>query len=196
MSRVTETASNDNGDWIAVASQCVTAMLHQRGAGQDFATREKLALELGNEILRVVLTRELQAIADAEGPVVSGGGVEYRRHQRGTVTYHSLVGPLRVTRWTYRARGVRNGPTVVALDARAKLLSRATPALSYAIARGFACVPSRQLERDLLASARQPRSRSTLERMGTAFGAAASDELLLLEREVRARETLPREPWL
>ena len=116
-------------------------------------------------MLRKALTRELQMLADAEGDSVSSNGVVYRRHQAGTVTYHSLVGPLRVRRWTYRAKGVRNGPTIVALDADAKLVSRSTPAFSYAIARGFACVPSRQLQRDLIAAGPCTPSRSTPERI-------------------------------
>ena len=51
--------------------------------------------------------------------------------------YHSLLGPLEVTRATYRQAGVRNGPTVVPLELIAGLAESTTPALAFSIALGY-----------------------------------------------------------
>ena len=76
---------------------------------------------------------------------------------------------------------------------RASLLERTAPALGYAVACGYGSAPSRQLERDLLASARCPPSRATLERMGKALGTQIGADLLLYEPLVRARERLSQD---
>ena len=81
-----------------------------------FAEREQLALELSNVALRETLEEDLQAIADEFGESVLVDGIEYAKHLLGTVDYHSLVGPLDISRATYREVGVRNGPTVVPMS--------------------------------------------------------------------------------
>ena len=190
--RVTEKASNGNGDWLQRAVECLAIEVDSRGRS-GFAEWEKTALACGNEIVRRALEAQLQRIADAEGSTVQGNGATYRRHQPGRLTYHSLAGPLRIERWTYRQCGTHNGPIIVPLDQRAGLRERATPALSFAVARGYGCAPSRQLEADLHAAARRPPSRSTLERMGKKLGAHAASLLMPLESEVRARELVPND---
>lgn len=190
--RVTEKASNSNGNWLQRAAECLAAELSTKGEA-GFSAWEEAALSCGNEIVRRALEAKLQQLADAEGPIVHGNGSTYRRHQPGRVVIHSLAGPLRIHRWTYRQCGVHNGPILVPLDQRAGLRERATPALSFAVARGYACAPSRQLEADLHAAARRPPSRSTLERMGKKLGARAASLLMPLESEVRAREIVPND---
>ena len=78
------------------------------------------------------------AIADRHGGQVAVDGVVYQRHEPGTVRYFTLCGPLDIARWTYRAIGVRNGPTIVPLELDAGLVERTTPALGFWIALGYA----------------------------------------------------------
>jgi hypothetical protein len=189
VTRLTEKKTNDKTQWLRdVAEQFASALGSSTERG--FAAWEGAALACGNEIVRRALEAELQRLADAEGNEVHGNGSTYRRHQPGTIAYHSLVGTLRVRRWSYRQRGTHNGPTLVPLDQRAGIRERATPALSYAVARGYGCAPSRQLEADLHAAARHPPSRSTIERMGKSFGIRAAKNLTPHENEVRARERI------
>src|SRR5262245_17001026 len=110
-----------NRDEAEAAIRLLVHALHravdiQRGSGATFEEREVKALELANEAVRRALQQDLQAIADSHADEVVARGVCYRRHQPGTIKYHSLCGPLEVTRATYRQVGVHNGPTIVPLD--------------------------------------------------------------------------------
>ena len=113
------------------------------------------------------------------------------RHYEGTVTYHSLCGPLTVRRATYREVGVHNGPTVVPLELAAGLIDGATPALAYRVALGYAQGPGRHAEEQMHADHREPPSRSTLERLAKAIGTAVTRTAPRIEPLVRADETLP-----
>ena len=105
--------------------------------GGDFASREEVALALANEVVRADLTEALKAIVASHGTEeVLVDGERYRFHEPGSQSYASLVGPLQVERPTFRKVGVRNGPTVVALDLAAGLVHGVTPALASRIARG------------------------------------------------------------
>jgi DnaJ-domain-containing protein 1 len=78
----------------------------------SFAERERAALDVSNEVVRQVLQAELQALAKEFGDQVEVDAVRYRKPEQGTVSYHSLCGPLVVTRPTYRQLGQHNGPTL------------------------------------------------------------------------------------
>jgi hypothetical protein len=97
-------------------------------------------------------------------------GVKYKRHELGTVEYHSLCGSMEIARYTYRQVGVHNGPTVAPVELIAGLMERATPALAFRAALGDAQCPSRQWEEQLYADHRRPPSRSTLERIAKNTG--------------------------
>ena len=60
----------------------------------DYAERERVMHEVGNEVLRLVQVQDLQAIADRfdTAEVVYAGHV-YRQHEEASPTYHGLSGP-------------------------------------------------------------------------------------------------------
>lgn len=163
-----------------------------RAGGGDFASRERMALELANEVVRAYMTEALEAIVKehGDGDVLVDGEL-YRFHAWGTGRYPSLVGTLQVRRPTCRKVGVRNGPTVVPLELAAELVEHATPALAGCVAMGKADGPSRDLHRQLIASFREPPSRTSLEVMGNAIGSALDHRQAVVEAAARRAETLP-----
>jgi hypothetical protein len=76
------------------------------GEALSYEALERELLEISNEVVRRALEQRLQESSDAFGDEVlvvrSTAHERYRRHERGSVRYHSVVGPLEVTRWTYR----------------------------------------------------------------------------------------------
>lgn len=100
------------------------------GLDCSFAKRERAALRIGNEAQRRLLEQELQSIAEAQGPELLVNEVLYRKHRPGSREYASLCGLLRVSRYTYRLAGVRNGPTAIPLELQAGLMEGATPAMA------------------------------------------------------------------
>src|SRR4051812_3113626 len=104
-----ELAANDNSVLIGtIASVLADSVAHL--SGSDLREFETGLLAVANEAVRLVLERRLEADAAGLSEFVSFGGRLYRRHQPGSVMYHTLVGPVRIRRWTYREVGVRNGP--------------------------------------------------------------------------------------
>lgn len=160
---------------------------------ESFQLYEQCGQQLCNEALRRVLEKQLQEKSDSLTEELMIDGDLYRRHEPGKVNYHSLCGPLRVERSTYREVGVRNGPTVVPLEVMAGLMHHATPALASAVGRGYADRTSRQLSEDLLAAGRKPPSRSTIERMAVSIGTEVKAAVGKIEPALRRRETLPAE---
>lgn len=158
-----------------------------------FAERESAWLAAGSEAMRLGLEAELQAISDGLGAEVLVDGVRYRRHLEGKPGYHSLCGPLSVGRFSFRAVGVRNGPTVIPLDLIAGLVENATPALAFDVAQGFAKQEMRSHREDLVAAHRVPPSRTTLERIAQRVGDAAVAARPRVEAYVRRDEALPKE---
>ena len=135
--------------------------------------------------------RELLAIADGHGTHVEGDGVIYQRHEPGIVRYFTLCGAVDIERWTDREMGVRNGPTLVPLDLDAGLVERTTPALGFRIALGYAKDHMRSCAEDMTADHRCPPSRSTLERVATAIGTAATRVAPRIEPRLRRAERVP-----
>ena len=163
----------------------------QVGADASFEAREVAALALTNEATRHCLQRDLVAIADSHGAEVEVDGVIYQRHEPGTVRYFTLCGPVDLERWTYRAIGVRNGPTLVPLDVDAGLVERTTPALGFRIALGYAKDHMRSCAEDMHADHRCPPSRSTLERVAKAIGTEATRMAPRIEPCLRRTERVP-----
>jgi len=176
------------------------AEVDRRVAGGDFAARERVALEVANEMTCADLTDELEKIVEAHGDGdLLIDGERYRFHAAGLGTYHSLTGPLRVRRPSFRKVGERNGATVIPLDKAAGLVERATPVFAERVAMGKGDGPSRDLHRQLLASHRVPPGRATLEKMGRRIGSALGARRAQIEAVARRTEKLPegtRTIWL
>lgn len=160
-------------------------------ADASFADRERAVLAAANEACRRLLESTLQRTAEAHPDRVRVEGIEYARHHEGTVTYHSLCGPVTVRRATYREVGEHNGPTIVPLELAGGIIEGATPALAYRVALGYAQGPGRHAEEQMHADHRHPPSRSTLERLAKAIGTAVTRTAPRIEPLVRETETLP-----
>jgi len=63
--------------------------------------------------------------------------------------------------------------------------------MAFAVAQGFAKMPSRHLEEEMRAFHRCPPSRSTLERLGHGLGGAARQDVIAIETVLRKTEHLP-----
>lgn len=159
--------------------------------GASFEQREAAMLAVSNEAVRIGLEAELQAIADDQGNELTVNGTLYKVHERGTVEYHSLCGPLSVARSTYRRVGERNGPTVVPLELAAGLIERATPALAQSVTLGYAKHDLRSHGEDLVVAHRIPPSRTTLERIAQRSAETAQEHASRIAADVRRGERLP-----
>jgi hypothetical protein len=164
-------------------------------AGRDarFGEYESAALNAANEATRRCLEQQLRRVGDDFSDEVAARGERYRRHQQGLVAYHSLCGDLMVNRYTYRLVTKRNGPTIVPLELATGIVDGATPAFAFAVAQGFAKMPSRHFEEEMRAMYRHPPSRSTLERLGKHIGGAASQDVVKIECHLRKNEKLPKD---
>ncbi len=131
------------------------------GPEASFAEREAAALALANDATRQFLQDDLMARVDRHSEHIEVDGACYKRPELGTVRYYTLCGVLDLERWTYRAMGVHNGPTVVPLELEAGLVERTTPALGLRIMLGYAKDHMRSAEEDMKADHRCPPSRST-----------------------------------
>ena len=199
MTSLPQGTANDNANApydiepeIAALAAALRRAVDKVAPGEGFGVREAEALRLSNEMVRRLLQQDLQDLASSHGDKdLLIDGELHRPHQPGTVTYHSLVGPLPTTRWSYRPVGERNAPTVVPLELAAGLMERATPALSSCLAAGLARGGSRDVVEDMEASHRLPPSRSTIERIGHRLGDAVIKAVEVLEPTVRAKEQLP-----
>ena len=161
------------------------------GEGERFEIYEVIGLAAHQESERIVFARRLQKLADSYGDRITVDGHEHVVHQPGTVTYHSLNGPLVVTRATYRETGVHNGATVVPLELEAGLIEHATPALAKAVALGYAKHELRSVAEDLAAAHRSPPSRATLERIAVRLAVEAHEAAPRIEKRLRRREVVP-----
>jgi hypothetical protein len=193
MSNVPELVLQNNPAAAELASflrKKVDDMVGQEGT---FSRREQVALELTNEAVRRMLEQDLQQRADRQAPELLIDGVRCRQHEPGTVAYHSLCGPLRIRRYTYRAVGVRNGPTLAPLELETGLIEGATPALAYDVAQAYAKNDMRSHHEDLLAARRIPPSRTTLEAMAKSIGHQAQVHVPQIEPLVRQQEAVPQQ---
>jgi hypothetical protein len=179
------------GDWVEAT--LVEQFERVLGDGGTFAEREASALDLANRVVREVLKRDLERMATQYGDEVVVDGIRHRRHSSGVRAYHSLCGPIRIRRDTYRQIGVHNGSTVVPLESEAGILENATPALAESVVQAFAMMPLRHYEEEMRAAHRFVPSRSTLERISKRIGTLLQADAPTIERVARARETLAKE---
>lgn len=192
-------------DSEALLKECEDALEklldQQLDDGDNFETYEQTVLKNVHEIARRKLEKKLQSLAagfadrlaidhnaDWHG-LREDTAATYRRHCPGTVTYHSLVGPLRVRRYTYRACG--STETHVPLDLAAGLMERMTPALACCVAIGYAHMPLRTCEELMIAGGMRPPSRSTLDRAARDLGDYAVACNAAIEPLLRANELVP-----
>jgi hypothetical protein len=159
----------------------------------SFGEREAHALAISDEAVRGLLQQDLQTMADSFGDEIRVDGVRYKRHEAGTDTYHSLCGPLEVSRPSHRQVGMHNGPIVIAVELSAGIVEGATPALAYSVAHGYAQHDMRVHERTLQAAHRVPPSRTTLERIAKDVARAALQQNARIEAVVRRAERVPAE---
>jgi len=157
----------------------------------SFAQREAAILALFEEAGRGLLEEDLQSLADGFAERLLVGGVEYKQHEPGTIQYHSLGGPIRVRRYSYRRVGVHNGATVVPLDLVTGLTEGATPALAYNVLHGYGQRDMRQHAASLAAAHRVPPPRATLERMAKRLAKAVHEVAPRVEALLRQAENLP-----
>jgi hypothetical protein len=164
----------------------------QLNRGTKFDDYESTALKNTNEVTRELLEQRLQQTEHEFSEEVLVRGERYRRHEPGVVSYHSLCGDLIINRYSYRLVKERNGPTIIPLELKEGIIERATPAFAFAVAQGFAKMPSRHFEEEMRSMYRQPPSRSTLERLGKYIGGAASQDAVEIESTLRKKEQLPK----
>ncbi len=193
MQTLPEAAVIDNPLFRALVNQ--VSALSRNLVGQDatFTEVEVGALQIANLAVREHLQRDLQRRADALAEELLVGEKHVRRHEEGTVRYHSLNGALEVRRFTYREVGVRNGPTVVPLELVAGLVEGATPALGYSVTLGYAQGELRSYLESMEAAHRVPPSRSTVERMAKELGSKAQQAVPRIEKYLRQSELVPEE---
>jgi hypothetical protein len=173
-------------------SQIRTA-LRQALPDGSFGEREEHALAISNEAVRELLQEELQTMSDGLADEILVNGVPYKEHAPGADTYHSLCGPLEVTRPSFRQMGVHNGPIVIALELAAGLVEGATPALAYNVAHGYAQHDMRTHGETLETAHRLAPSRTTLERIAKRIAETAVEQSARIETIVRRAEKVPEE---
>jgi hypothetical protein len=159
----------------------------------SFGEREQALLTALQEGGRVALEQDLQRIEDALPAEVAVGSDQriYREHQPGADTYPSLFGGLEVRRRSFREVGVRNGPTVIALELSAGLVEGATPAFAYNVAEGYGLHDIRKHQKVLASNHRHVPPRATLERLAGRLAARIDEQVPAIEPIVRASEPLP-----
>jgi hypothetical protein len=196
----------DKATVVAEIEEAMEKLVEERlGEESDFASYEKGLMEIAREVIRRKLEKKLQAMSesfsarlwiDHDNPAWSAElestKLQYRRHAPGTVTYHSLAGPVRVRRYTYRQCNRFRG-VCVPLELEAGLIERLTPAMAKSLAIGHSYMPSRQYEEFLRASGLEPPSRSTLDRAARDLGSYAATAHDDIEPLVRANEILAAE---
>lgn len=174
------------------AVAAVADVLRQVLPEAPFAAQERMALDITNEGVREFVRERLQGLADELRGDVECNGTLYRAHEEGTVTYHSLCGPVEITRPTARLAEVRNGPTIVPMELAAGIAERCTPALAYALVHGYATEGSREILERLSVACRVPPSRATIERVATSLAALSVEHQDVTLRGLRRAEALPQ----
>jgi hypothetical protein len=186
--------SSANPDVANALQSVISAAVHfMSTVPGSFGEREQALLAALQEGGRVALEHELQRIEDALPAEVAVGTDKhvYREHQPGTDTYPSLFGALVVRRRSFREVGVRNGPTIIALELPAGLVEGATPAFAFNIAEGYGLRDMREHHRVLASNLRHVPPRATLERLAGRLAARVSEQVPAIEPIVRASESLP-----
>ncbi len=197
MGSVHQVEFKSNRNEIEVAMEDLVRALRRAVEAQvepeaTFSQRETAALDVANKASAGYFEQVLQEMSDSYDDEMLIDGELYRRsHDATKGVYHSLCGALAVMRALYRRVGKRNGPTVVPLELDAGLMERATPALAFSLAQGYANATSRQYEQEMSGAHREIPSRSTVERIGKTLGNKAKEEAPRIERYLRQSEGVP-----
>lgn len=194
-----QSAANDNhgefeGLWAEAHRAFRELVQAVAGPDADFARRERVGLEVGNELCRADQEQELRRISSTlVARELMIDGVLHRRHSKkmAGMVFHGLCGDLKVPRALYRKAGSGSGPTTGPLERVAGLMEKATPAMGYAVNHGYARGPSRHAHQAMVAHGRRPPSRSTTERMAKGLGAKMEEALPVIEPVIRATEEVP-----
>lgn len=173
------------------AVEAIVKVLDGLMAEAPFATQERMALDITNDAVREFTRMRLQSLADELRGDVECNGKLYRAHEEGTVTYHSLCGPVDVSRPTARLAEQRNGPTIVPMELAAGISERCTPALAFALVHGYATEGSREIQERLSVACRVPPARATIERVASRLAAIATEQQDVTLRGLRRAEALP-----
>ena len=188
----TSTVSSLHDEYLRRAAELLVQAAWTGSASNSFADFESRLYAAANEAVRRRLQAQLQEIADGHAAELRVDDIAYRQHEPGQVEYHTLVGKVEVRRWTYRRVGVRNSATIVPLELSTGIVHRATPALAYSVALGYAAGPMRHYEQQLKAAHRAPPPRATLERLATRIGGCAAQDTVKIEAQLRPSETMAK----
>lgn len=183
-----------NPDVARALQAVIAAAVHfMTAVSGGFAEREQALLAALQEGGRIALEQDLQRIEDALPAEVAVGTAKrvYREHLPGADTYPSLFGDLHVRRRSFREVGVRNGPTVIALELCAGLVEGATPAFAYNVSEGYGLHDMRRHQKVLASTHRHVPPRATLERLAGRLAGRIDAQVPAIEPIVRASETLP-----
>src|SRR5260370_19108564 len=95
VSKLADECLSRASEWLAKACWA------ELGAKASFADFEARLYAIANEAARRQIEARLQQIEDGHTEQVLVAGKRYRRHECGeNMQYHSLVGTVRVRRWT------------------------------------------------------------------------------------------------
>lgn len=194
MTTLTQLDSSANAEFANALQGVISAAVHLMTiAPGSFGEREQALLSAFQEGGRVALEQDLQRIEDALPDEVAVGTDKrvYHEHQPGSDTYPSLFGDLHVRRRSFREVGVRNGPTIIALELSAGLVEGATPAFAFNVAEGYGLRDMRKHQKVLASNHRHAPPRATLERLAGRLAARISEQVPAIEPIVRASEKLP-----
>lgn len=162
-------------------------------ASMPFAELER-ALAIGaGELLRVVHEPILAAMARDE-PRLWIGGVPHRRAGLSVGTYHTLAGPVAVTRWRYRPEGSPRADTVDPIAVRVgavrgNWLPATAEAMAFLVQQG----PQREAENTARMLQVLPYSDSSFHRVTQALGARWVAHRDAIEADLIARMKIPAE---
>jgi len=183
------------GEALKELAAVVTKAVTQRSGG------EAVSSEAFHEVLHEATTRvELSAWAarlsglDVDAAAVRIGGKPFRRVGRYPATYYTPAGAVAVDRALYRESGVRNGKTVDAVSLRTGALEGGwLPCTAKQIAFLLQLGTSREAEQTARELGRLPYSRSSMERVGHAVGAAYVADAVEVEAELALANSVPDE---
>ncbi len=167
---------------VAELLKAMESKLQQEAqAAEEFAAVDPegalKTIDAATDALSLESKRRLLQSYDTECERVRIDGRRHTRVGRYEASYQTLQGPVAVTRSLYREVGVRNGPTLDVVSARAGCVADGwLPEAAGAMGHLLACGTSREAEGTARALGRLPYSRSSFERVGHAtanlYGAA------------------------
>lgn len=142
------------------------------------ASREAYSaiIKLTDEVAQMVIaTAEDEAEEEEPDVVIDANGVVWRAALTCEKTYHSIRGPLAITRALYRC--VRNGPTRCFFEDRRGIVDgHFTQDLGYAVVKGVAALPAPAASQLIEAATGHPLPTATMKRAAANVGNGMRDE--------------------